>query len=237
MPTNGIDTTRLSMVIHDLRNALNAMAMTQYCIESGLPAGDELLRTDVAMIGEGILQLRNMLEVLSAYGQNVLDNGKLASHRKFDPTRLVKDVIEEVGATAKGRRLTLTRRADAPAEVVGSEERAHLALRYALHNALASGGAVEVEVGGAPGMWRTRVITPEPPAETVHAGPIDPEDVHRLVGNARERRGMDLAIVATLCGRDGGSCRIEVEPERSSALVLDWPTRPASGAAGPAFGT
>jgi signal transduction histidine kinase len=233
MPPMGIDSARLSMIIHDLRNALNAMVMTQYCIETALPEGNDLLRSDVAMIGEGIGQVRQMLDVLSAFGQHVLDNGKQISHRKFDPVRLVKDVAEEVESTARGRGVVVERRPEAPAQVEGSEELAHLALRYALHNALAAltgEGAVQVEVGGGPDVWRTRFVTPEESADTVRAGPIDPEDVHRLVGNARERRGMDLAIAAALAGRCGGGLALEVQPDRRSALVLDWPVRPAPAA-------
>lgn len=231
MPTNGIDTARLSLIIHDLRNVLNAMAMTQYCIETALPQGNSLLRSDVAMIGEGIGQFRHMLDVLSAYGQNVLDGEKTIAHRQINPLVLVQSVVEEVQSRAPGKTITIVREPGVPSEVHVAEESAHLALRYGLQNAIATlvkGNAVTIQVGGGPEVWRARIVTPEPPAEAVHAGAVEPTDVHRLVGNARERRGMDLAIVATLCERSGGRCRMEVEPETSSALVLEWPVRPHS---------
>ncbi len=229
MPTMGIDSARLSMVIHDLRNVLNAMAMTQYCIETGLPEGDSLLRGDVAMIGEGIGQFRDMLDVLSVYGHEVLEPEKSLAYRKFDPAMLVREVVEETRSRAPDRRFTIEVEAGAPAEVEAAEDLAHLALRYGLQNAVATlskSNQVRIQVGGEPDLWYIRFVTVEAPCQTVRAGAVDPADVHRLLGNARERRGMDLAIVATLCEREGGHCRIELEPGRSSALVLEWPVRP-----------
>jgi signal transduction histidine kinase len=231
MPTNGLDTAKLSLVIHDLRNVLNAMAMTQYCIESGLPDGNAMLRSDVAMIGEGIGQFRQMLDVLSAYGHNVLDGEKPLSQRKFEPAALVRDIVEEVRSRAPGKRLTMDLGSGLPAEVEAADEATYLALKYGLQNAiaaLANGSEVLIQAGGGPEVWHTRFVTLEAPAETIQAGTVDPADVQRLVGNARERRGLDLAIVATLCERAGGRCRIEVEPGKSSSLLLEWPVRPPS---------
>lgn len=229
MPTTGIDTARLSMVIHDLRNVLNAMAMTQYCIESALPEGDALLRSDVAMIGEGISQFRVMLDVLSIYGHNVLDGEKSFAHQPFDPVTLVRDAVQEARPRMPDRKLTIEQQPGTPRQVDAPKEPAQLALRFGLLNTIATlvtSNEVRIQISGGPDVWRTRFLTSEPPLQIAPAGVVDPADVHRLVGNARERRGMDLAIVAEMSQRSGGACRIEIEPGEWSALVLEWPTQP-----------
>lgn len=231
MPTTGIDTARLAMVIHDLRNVLNAMAMTQYCIESAVPEGDTVLRDDVARISEGIGQFRVMLDVLSIYGHNVLDTEKPFAHQRFDPAMLVRETVQEAKLRSPDRKLTIEQQPGTPREVEASMELAQLALKFGLQNAIATLVAtneVRIQISGSSEVWRTRFLTPEPPFQVISVETVDPSDVHRLVGNARERRGMDLAIVAAMCQRGGGACRIESEPSEWSALVLEWPVRPCA---------
>ena len=52
-----------------------------------------------------------------------------------------------------------------------------------------------------------------------------PDQFERLAGSAAERRGLDLAIASRISELFGGSARLVAEPERRTAVVLDWPSR------------
>jgi signal transduction histidine kinase len=226
------DPALLALIIHDLRNPLNAIGMALHMIEGELPEGCDDLRQDVAMIGESARSLRRMLKILGDYNQLVGGPGIPAPH-PFDPRRLVSDAVAEATERPEGgsARVHLEVGEAAPAEVELDQAWCRLALIHALSNAMeASGGSeVRVTVTGAPGRWRTRIVTEQPPADSVRGGPLGDELPRRLVGSPHERRGLDLAIVSQVTDRLGGTARLELEPGLRSALVLDWPVRAAAG--------
>lgn len=232
MAESPTDPALLALIVHDLRNPLNAIGMALHMIEGELPEGCEDLRQDVAMIGESSRSLRRMLKILGDYNQLAGGPGNAAPH-PFDPRRLVADAVAEATERPEGgaARVHLEVAEGAPAEVELDQAWCRLALLHALGNAMeASGGSeVRVTVTGAPGRWRTRIATEQPPTDSVRGGPLGLETPRRLVGSPYERRGLDLTIVARVSERLGGAARLELEPGLRSALVLDWPARAAGG--------
>jgi signal transduction histidine kinase len=218
----------LSLVIHDLRNPLNAIGMALHMIEGELPDECEELRKDVAMIAESTRALRRMLRVLSDYNALTTHGLRKAGHL-FDPRRLAADVVAHLSENgdASTTRIHLEIEPDAPGEALLDQTLAGMALFQGLSNAAdASAGAeVRVRVSGEGGRWITRIVTEQPPAESVAAESLRPEEPYRLVGTALERRGLDLCIVARISELFNGEARLEVEPGLRSTLVLDWALR------------
>jgi signal transduction histidine kinase len=172
-----------------------------------------------------------MLKVLSDYN-SVLVNEAPAGSLTFDPRRLVAEAVTDLTESPEAgysARIHLEVSGTAPAAVELDPTRARLALGHALANAVEAAGDAEVRVTveGPPGHWVTRIASEQPPPELVQGGPLSAERPLRLLGNAMERRGLELTIVAIVSQRFGGTATLEVEPGLRSTLVLDWPTRPA----------
>jgi light-regulated signal transduction histidine kinase (bacteriophytochrome) len=225
-----LDSQLVSLLIHDLRNPLNAIGMALHMIEGELPESCAELREDVAMIAESSRSLRRMLKVLSDYNTLLMGESRLAP-LPFDPRRVVAETVAELTEVPEGgtARIHLEVEETAPPAVELDEGRARLALRHALANAVEAAGEAEVRVRieGRPGRWVTRIAAEQPPPDTVRGGMLGSERPFRLLGNAVERRGLELVIVANVSERLGGTAAMEVEPGLRSSLVLDWPTRPA----------
>lgn len=224
-----LDSQLISLLVHDLRNPLNAIGMALHMIEGELPESCEELRQDVAMIAESSRSLRKMLKALSDY--NTLLSGETRSAPlPFDPRRLVAEAVADLTETVEGgaARLYLDIDETAPATVELDQGRARLALGHALANAIEAAGQAEVRVAveGRPGHWITRIASEQPPPEMVRGGPLGAERPWRLLGNAMERRGLDLVIVASVSESFGGTATLEIEPGLRSTLVLDWAAKP-----------
>jgi light-regulated signal transduction histidine kinase (bacteriophytochrome) len=202
--------------------------MALHMIEGELPEGCEELRQDVAMIAESARSLRKMLRVLSDYNSITSRRLQTTPH-VFDPRRLAADVADEAagGSDRISSRVHLEIEPGAPAEVELDLTQARLALMHAISNAIeAAGGAeVRVQLDGEGASWVTRIAAEQPPAESVQEGVLRADQPQRLVGNALERRGLELSIVAQVSESFGGSARLDLEPGLRSTLVLDWPTR------------
>jgi signal transduction histidine kinase len=218
----------LSLIVHDLRNPLNAIGMALHMIDGEIPEGCDDLRQDVAMIAESARSLRKMLRVLSDYNSAMTNNLRIGT-TPFDPRRLVSDIVADLteSADTAPARLHLEFSGDAPPRVELDQGLVRLALSHAIANALeaANGTEVRVIISGERGRWITRISTEHPPAESVEGGPLRVEEPQRLIGNAFERRGLELAIVARVTEILDGSARLDLEPGLRASLVLDWPVQ------------
>lgn len=224
-----LDTQLIALIVHDLRNPLNAIGMALHMIEGEIPEGAHDLRQDVAMIAESSRSLRRMLKILSDYN-GLLTSDPTGSRQEFDPRRLITDTVQDLSESSEGdgARIHVEILDSAPPVAETDAGRVRLALAHALGNAVeaAHGAEVRVTVSGEGGRWLTRIASESPPAETVQPGPLRFDQPHRLIGNALERRGLELAIVARVTSLIGGAAAMEVEPGLRSSLVLDWPTHP-----------
>lgn len=226
------DIDLISLIVHDLRNPLNAIGMALHMIDGELPPDADELRQDVVTIAESTRSLRRMLKVLGDY--NALLTGEAGVFAQpLDPRRLVRDTVGEVTESSDWphARLHLEVHDTAPKVAEVDANRAKLALSHALGNAIeaADGAEVRVQVAGDPNRWVTRIITEQAPAETVQDTRLGSGRIYRLLGNALERRGLELMIVATVSEELGGESHLTVEPGLRSALVLDWPARSGTG--------
>lgn len=223
----------LSLLAHDLRNPLNAISMSRSLLESELE--DDVrptVREGLEVIGECDQQLRSMLNLVSDYAG--LLKGAVASPSGFFPDQVLVEVIEDKRRRRLSGRVPLIvpgPHGQPPARIEKSAGLARIALRLTVENALGAAGdaPVRVATGLADGVWSARFVAEQPPPanlapfELTSARP--PE---RLIGQAQQRFGLDLALVAWVSEQFNGSARFEVEPGAHSALVLRWPATAVS---------
>lgn len=219
----------LSLIVHDLRTPLNVIGLSLRMVSHSVPKGDPELAQDLRFLEENFNQIVRMLAQLSDFHR--LHNQNAAFEPiEFSPRRLVEEMVEAppAGSGPKAR-VSLEVLETCPAEVALDPLCARLALQYALTNALnaAEGKPVRVVLRGGDGRWVTEVVVDQPPPDTVKPVDLSPLVFERLCGSARERRGMDLAIAAKVSEFFGGSARLDISEGRQTAVVLDWPTRPA----------
>ncbi|CAN5908265.1 hypothetical protein BH23PLA1_BH23PLA1_27310 [soil metagenome] len=222
-----IDSRFLSVIVHDLRTPLNVITLSLRMIEQQLPAETPEVSEDVRVIHANVFQIDGMLALLADYCR-LLENRASSNRLGFNPSRLVAEEVEfRADQSGRGRdAIRFESRSRPPSEVNLDEPRARLAIRHALSNAMASatGAPVLVVVDGDSARWRTRIIIEAPPPATVEPTELRRELFDRLSGTAASRLGLELAIVALISEQFGGTARLEVEPGRSSTLLLDWPT-------------
>ena len=148
---------------------------------------------------------------------------------EFNPARLLEELLDK---RAPGEpRVLLEAASTEPGRVTLDPSLAREALAHALANAVTASGDAPVRVRyleGNDGFCRIAFTVDQAPPPTVAPGPLSAE-FERFLSNAKERRGLDLAIVAKICERFGGSARLEVQEGRGSVLILDWPVHRAQG--------
>jgi signal transduction histidine kinase len=220
----------ISLITHDLRNGLNAISISMHMIEGGLPETLPELESDMQMLREGVSNLRRMLELLTAYAQ-FLETDWRPSAERFSTRRMLEDVANDLGLALSDRsRIRLEIEASCPAEVELDPRRAHEALCFALTNALTcdEDGSVVVRARGEGGRWLITIRDTSSLANPDEAEDLEADRIERLVSNRRERRGVDLAIVAGISRCFGGSARLASRAEGGAELILNWPTRLAA---------
>jgi hypothetical protein len=218
-----LDPGLLALVVHDLRNPLNVIALMLPMLEAGL-ASDEG-RDDLGVVAHEVENLRSMLELLGDFsaGLTYPDRGS----RSFDPRSLLAELVEAARSRdgADPARITLAAD-DAPAAVTMMDYLARTALEKAITNAVRAAGTatVHVEASGAPDRWITRITIAQSPPASLTAGSLHSRTApRRLLSSPDERLALDLILAAHISERLGGSARMELEPGRSSTVVLDWP--------------
>ena len=220
----------LSLVIHDLRNPLNAIDLSLQVVDQEIPPGNPDLEEDLRMVRENVAQVERMLKALSDYSR-LIEEPVRVTPMLFDPSRLVSDILEEAAhraGTGAAPPATLEIRPGCPAAVELDQGRAHLAIQHLLANALiAAEGATPVRfvMDGSPARLVLAARVDRAPHSAVAATELSPETFDRLVGTPVGRLGLELTIAARVSELFGGSARLDVEPGHSTTLVLDWPTR------------
>ncbi len=221
-----IDSSLLSIIVHDLRTPLNVIGLSLRMIEQLLGPQIRELAEDVEVVQANVNQLDEMLATLGDYGR-VLEDPPKPGSIAFDPGRLVAEEVEYRidQARHKNTSIHVRDRSRAPREAYLNEPRARLAIRYALSNALTSsnGAPVQVDVEGGPHRWRTWITIEAPPPQMVEAVTLRSDLFERLKGNSSCRLGLELAVVALISEQLGGSARLDVSPGQDSTILLDWP--------------
>jgi signal transduction histidine kinase len=226
-----IDPRFLGLIVHDLRNPLNVIGLSIRMIEEILPkGGDGELDEDFGILRENVGQIERMLNCLSDYcRQNEGTSHPNVIH--FDPRRLLSDIVEDYRYRHQSRptSLTLEVAPDSPAEAELDAQRARQAIQHALANTAAAAGSAPIRITsrGGPDRWTIELATDAPAGDAVRPVTLQANTFERLSGNAAERQGLELAIVAHISEQFGGSARLEVDPNRATRIVLDWPVRRA----------
>ena len=225
-----LDARSLPLIVHDLRSPLNVIGLSIRMIEQSVPKGNPDLEEDLRYIEENFKQIERMLTQLSDY-YRLYEEG-VVSEAEFSPRRLLDEMIENRVVKSGGREVPVQLEVEAtcPAEAALDPARARQAIQYALANATASanGGGVRVKLRGGSDRWIIEVGIDHPPPPSVKPVELRPDLFERLCGIAAERRGMDLAIVARISELFGGAARLDVDENRGTTIILDWPTRLAA---------
>lgn len=218
----------LPLVIHDMRTPLNVISLSLHMIGQAVAKGDPDLDEDLRFVEENFKQIERMLAQLSDYYW-LFEGEAPLSVSEFNPSRLVSELLEARAqrAGSKAAPVRLEVQDSCPAEVVLDQNRARVAIQYAVANAVAAAhdATVLVNLRGRPDRWVIEVATDRPPPPSVRSIELRPDLFERLCGTAAERRGMDLAIAARVSEMFGGTARLDVQPERGTTVVLDWPAR------------
>ncbi len=218
----------LPLVIHDMRTPLNVIGLSLHMIGQAVPKGDPDLGEDLRFVEENFKQIEHMLAQLSDY-YRLFEGEAPLSVSEFNPRRLVSELLEAraLKAGSKAVSVRLEVQDSCPAEVALDQNRARMAIQYAVANAVAAthDATVLVNLRGRPDRWVIEVATDRPPSPSVKSVELRPDRFERLCGTAAERRGMDLAIAARVSQMFGGTARLDVQPDQGTTIVLDWPAR------------
>jgi signal transduction histidine kinase len=225
----------LSLVVHDLRTPLNVIGLSLRMIDQAVPHDDAELDEDLRIIRENVAQMDRMLSYLGDYCRLIADPARREAVR-FDPRRLLDEVAEALTSRlpAGASRIQQAVEEGCPPDVELDPVRSRLALQHVLNNAIAAadGRPVRVTLGGSPDRLVVEVHVDRPVRASVRPTELRPDSYERLTGTADDRLGLDLAIAARVTELFGGTARLEVEPERGTTVVLDWPASPKFAATG-----
>jgi signal transduction histidine kinase len=223
-----IDPRFLALVVHDLRTPLNVIGLTIRAITQTVPDRSAELDEDLTFLKENAGQIEKMLSQLGDYCR-LIEGESQISAAEFDPRRFLADFLEvhrsRPGVDAPPVKLELAE--SGPVEVSLDQNRVKLAIQHCLANALNAAGKspVKIRSSGDGDRWIVEFIVDKPPPQTVVSRTLRPDVFERLAGSAAERRGLDLALAAHVSKLFGGTARLDVEPDRRSTIVLDWPRR------------
>ena len=231
IPPLSCDPKLLAMIVHDLRTPLNVIGLSLRMVENAIESGRNAeLNEDLEFLRMNVTQLERLLVYLSDYCR-VLEGSSCGHASPFSPARLANELFGDERSYSFGLtdvELGIEVREDCPSEVTLDERKARQAIIYAIANARAAAGLtdvkpIKVEFGGHGDRWRVVIALEIPPPRDVENITLSSKKFERLSGVARERDGLDLAIVAEICKEFGGSAQLEYQPGISSTIVLDWP--------------
>jgi signal transduction histidine kinase len=220
----------LEILVHDLRSPLNVLKLTMHVVEEVAQEAHLDLATDLTIMRQNVLEMERMLSSLVQYAQLPESAGDLHP-RPFDPSRLLRDVVDVYAETQDQPDIKLE--VESPPPVVNLDpERARLAVQCALENAgaAANGHPLQVVLTGRPDRCIVEVAVNGPPKASVESVVLEADRFERLLGSAAERRGLDLATAARVSKLFGGTARLDVVSGERSVVVLEWPIeiKPAS---------
>lgn len=217
-----------SMIVHDLRTPLNVIGLSLRMVNQTVSNGDPDLEEDLRFIDENLKQIERMLAQLSDYCRLFdLDTAPFAS--EFSPQQLVSELAERRAARGGGKTVPVQLEVDdsCPEEASLDQPRVVMAIQHALANAAAAAGdgPIVVTLRGARDRWIIEVTTRRPAPPSVASQSLRPRAFERLCGTVADRRGLELAIVARISELFNGSARFQVHEDRSTSIIMDWPTR------------
>lgn len=222
-----VDSQFFALVVHDLRTPLNVIGLSLRMIGQAIPKGDPELDEDLRFVEENYRQIERMLSQLSDY-YRLFETESSYSSVEFSPARLLDELLE-MRATKAGSKVSRVQvdLTGCPPVVSLDPSRARQAIQYALINATAAanGEPIRLAMRGGPDRWVIELAVDTPAPASVQAVALTSQAFERLCGIAAERRGMDLAITAKVTEAFGGTARLDVNGNRGTSIVLDWPVR------------
>jgi signal transduction histidine kinase len=234
-PAKCVDERFVALLVHDLRTPLNVIGLSLRMIGQAIPKGSPDLDEDLRFVEENFKQIERMLTQLSDYSRlfHASDQGLVY---EFSPRQLTSELLEDLASRASPRSLPVRFAVEesCPQEAALDPIRARMAIRYAIENAVASAkeGPIRVTLRGRPDRWVVEVGVDVPPPSSVKATELRTDTFERICGTAAERRGIDLAIAARVSELFGGTARLDVDEDRGTSVVLDWPVRVAAPPSG-----
>ncbi len=219
----------LSLIVHDLRNPLNAVNLSLQVIDQEVPPGCPELQDDLGMLKENVTQLERMLRHLADYAR-LIEEPLTLRPLPFDPRRLLTDMVAEQSSRVPGgtaSQLGLELRPGCPTEVELDQSRSHMAIHHLIANAVASaeGAPVRIVAGGGAGRLVVEAAVDRPPHPSTEPVALRPDQFERLMGTPAARVGLELGIVAHISELFGGTARLAVNRGQGTSVILEWPVR------------
>ena len=221
-----VGTRLLMLVIHDLRNPLNVIYLTQRVMEQSIARRDFDLGEDMVYLRQNAAQMDRILAMLGDYC-DLIEPSVTSPSYEVDPRRFVEEVLDD--KVWQGPSRLSERRVEVdpscPASVRLDLSGAKLALLHALDNAASAGGEVPliIKLWGDAQTWSISIQVDRPPPRTLKSFEVEPRNFVRFRGIAGERNGFDLALAARILKMSGGKIEFEVVPEKRTAITLTWP--------------
>ncbi len=222
-----IDARLLTTVVHDIRNPLNVIGLTLRVIEQMPPSVKSPIQEDLDFLRENFTQIERILTLLSDFSR-LHDSTQGNRPQEFDPGRFLEDVMSERGPKSLEKAFPAKFELDpsTPGAVTLNPTLTRFALVHAIGNAaLASSKPIRIVSRGTEQSWIVEITVEQPSPPSVKSQCDNLERYERLVASVSERRGLDLAMAATICERLGGAARFEIESGQSSTIVLELPVR------------
>ena len=223
-----VDPRFLALVVHDLRTPLNVIGLTVRAISHSNPSPSAEFAEDLLFLSENAKQIEKMLAQLGDFCR-LIESERNSAVVEFQPNRFLAELLEDKQAKrdSEYKAVRLEILTDSPVEVALDPNRARLAISHALANAVTAAGAAPVTLRsrGPADRWTIEVVVEKSPPPTTSATQLYPHLFERLIGSAAERRGLDLAIAASVSELFGGSATLKIEPGVRSVVSLEWPAR------------
>ena len=198
---------------HDLRNPLNAIAMSAELLDTSHTLSEGEKRA-VHQIAQSAVRMSTMLGELQDFSRVRLSGMVSFNREPLDVARLCAEVVSEVQASTPACRITLSQAGDTVASV--SEERIGQLLSNLIGNAVQHGAPssdVDVAVVG-----QDKVVS----IKVRNTGPVIPPEAHRRIfeplyrtdRDGHEKRthlGLGLYIARTIALAHGGDIKVTSE--------------------------
>jgi signal transduction histidine kinase len=221
----------LSVISHDLRNPLSAVAMSASVLKRTAPVADsgDALRELAARIDRAVLQMTRLIADLMDLSS--LEAGRLSIRRhRASARQLVDDAIAANGELARRKRIEMSSRLPACLpDVIGDRDRIAQVFANLIGNAIEATPEAGLIVVGA----ETLVHQVEFFVADTGRG-IDPAEMERVferhwrgAGAGYEGAGLGLAIARGLVEAHGGSMRAESRPGVGSVFFFTLPVAPS----------
>lgn len=233
-----LDERLIAMLTHDLLNPLNGIYMSWSYLDDELAADPrEGVRDSHRLVGDCARMMHAEIMLLADYVQ--LSRASTGSEPiAVDPRAFLTAIVKERRRRRAGRpRNEITLNLGGPVTVPFDAGLARIAARLALDNTLIAAGPsanIRIDSRWDDQRWRTAFVI-EKAGPSASSGPAVRHPLHfdqpfkHLLGDAEQREGLDLALVAWISARLKGRAYLKGVPGQPDTIVLDWQI-PASAA-------